>query len=170
MLILGSDRCYTLTSAETCKGKGSRNRQECLRLQTLPSICPELLLIFKSVSSCFGGSGQMGSSRPCASSRLSKMVFIIGDQARSPPQPGGGGAAMPYGLHLVSSHLGCTWEGGRARASPTLGPSAWPPAGHPRLPLISRSTWPARTRTVSARLPLEIYAPGRGLCSLLFFS
>lgn len=167
LLILGLDRCCTLTSAETCKGKGSLNRQECLRLQTLPSVCPELSLIFKSASSCFGGSGQMGSSRPCASSGLSKMVFIIGDQAHSPPQPGGGPAIRPsFGLRAFGLHVG--------RKGAGAGPAQhWARAHghlreHPRLPLISRSTRPAWT--VSARLPLEIYAPGRGLCSLLFFS
>lgn len=140
MLILGSDRCYTLTSAETCKGKGSRNRQECLRLQTLPSICPELLLIFKSVSSCFGGSGQMGSSRPCASSGLSKMVFIIGDQARSPPQPGGGGgdshAIRPsFGLFAFGLHVGRGQGQGQPHTGPERVATCGTPPPPPYLPL-----------------------------------
>lgn len=167
LLILGLDRCYTLTSAETRKGKGSRNRQECLRLQTLPSICPQLLLIFKSVSSCFGGSGQMGSSRLCASSGLSKMVFIIGDQARSPPQPGGGHAIRAsFGLPAFGVHVG---RGAGSGPAPHWARARGHLQEQPCLPLISRSTRPALPRTLSARLPLEIYAPGRGL-ALLFFS
>lgn len=81
--------------------------------EILPSVCLELfMLIFKSISSCFGARGRWGAARRCAFFGLSRMVSIIWDRRSPLPRHLGG---LRWGF---SVHLGRTWTGGGGSGPP----------------------------------------------------
>lgn len=164
LLILGLDRCYTLTSAESRKGKGSGNRQECLRLQTplhLSSALADIQIHFLLLW------GLRADGEQPALCFLRALQDGFHNRGPGPLSPSAGRRPRhraSFGLPAFGVHMGR----GQGQGQPHTGPSARPPAGAalppPYLPLHP----PCPARTVSARLPLEIYAPGRGLALFCF--